>query len=309
MAETTILIIDDDEAIHREIDAILEHVVDRILHTRRPDEGILTAINRRPDVILLDINMPGMDGLKVCRHFKESEELRDTPVLFLTVDRSVRQIAKALDVGGADYIRKPCNDVELRARVRVALRTKQMFDILKEQARVDALTGLKNRVALDDALGGALAAHQRLGQPMSLLMLDLDNFKEVNDRHGHGVGDQVLQRVGAVIGARHRPYDVACRFGGDEFAVVYARSDLPDAERGARRMLSEIGKVVVVAGEQRITTTASGGLVSITEMPDGAEPADLLKAADAALYRAKCGGRDRLEVGLGDEGEDSSRPG
>jgi diguanylate cyclase (GGDEF)-like protein len=298
MAETTILLIDDDEAIHGEVDPILEHVVDRILHTRRPDQGIRMAVRHRPDVILLDINMPGMDGLKVCRHFKESEELRDTPVLFLTVDHSVRQIAKALDVGGVDYIMKPCNDVELRARVRVALRTKQMFDMLKEQARVDALTGLKNRAALDDAVSAAVAAYDRLGEPMSLLMLDLDNFKHVNDEHGHGVGDQLLQRVGAVISATHRPYDVACRFGGDEFAVVYPRSELHQAQRGAERILSAIGEIVVMAGAHRIRPTASGGLVSIEEMPPEAESADLLKAADAALYRAKCAGRDRLVVGV-----------
>jgi diguanylate cyclase (GGDEF)-like protein len=303
MAATTILLIDDDETIHDEVDAMLEHVVDRILHTRRPDEGIRMAIGHQPDVILLDINMPGMDGLKVCRHFKETEKLRDTPVLFLTVDRSVRQIAKALDVGGVDYIMKPCNQVELRARVRVALRTKQMFDMLKEQARIDALTGLKNRAALDDALEAAIAAYQRLGQPMSLLMLDLDHFKQVNDEHGHGVGDQLLQRVGATIGARHRPYDVACRFGGDEFAVVYAQTELPDAEQGARRLISGIGEITVLAGEHQVKPTASGGLVSIAEMPPGSESGDLLKAADAALYRAKCTGRHRLVVGIGDESE------
>ncbi len=298
MAEMTVLLIDDDDAIHHQVDVILEHVVERILHTRRPEEGILMAIRHRPDVILLDINMPGMDGLKVCRHFKETEELRDTPVLFLTVDHSVQQIAKALDVGGADYIMKPCNDVELRARVRVALRTKRMFDMLKEQARVDALTGLKNRAALDDALTAAVAAYERLEETVSLLMLDLDHFKQVNDEHGHGVGDQLLQRAGAVIGARHRPYDVACRFGGDEFAVVYARCELPDAERAARRLLSGIKEIVVMAGAHQVTATASGGLVAITEMARGAEGADVRKAADAALYRAKCGGRDRLEVGV-----------
>jgi diguanylate cyclase (GGDEF)-like protein len=303
MAETTVLLIDDDEAIHDAVDSILENVVEQILHSRRPDEGIRLAIRHRPDVILLDINMPGMDGLKVCRHVKETEELRDTPVLFLTVDRSVQQIEKALDVGGADYIMKPCNGVELPARVRVALRTKQMFDMLKEQARVDALTGLKNRAALDDALAAAAAAYDRLGETVSLLMLDLDHFKQVNDEHGHGVGDQLLQRVGAVISARHRPYDAACRFGGDEFAVVYARSELPDAVRAARRVLSGIKEVVVMAGGRQVTTTASGGLVSLTEMGAEAESADLLKAADAALYRAKCAGRDRLATGLGDDSE------
>jgi diguanylate cyclase (GGDEF)-like protein len=300
MAETTILLIDDDHTIHEEVDTILENVVERILHTRRPDEGIRMALQHRPDVILLDINMPGMDGLKVCRHFKETEELRDVPILFLTVDRSVRQIARALDVGGADYILKPCNELELRARVRVAMRTKQMIDLLKVQARVDALTGLKNRVALDDALSAAVAAYERLGQPTSLLMMDLDRFKEVNDRHGHGVGDQLLQRVGAVIGARHRPYDVACRYGGDEFAVVYASVELPDAERAARRLLSKLAETTLAVGRDRVRSTASAGLASITELPAGADAAAFLKAADAVLYRAKSAGRNRLEVGMGD---------
>jgi diguanylate cyclase (GGDEF)-like protein len=134
-------------------------------------------------------------------------------------------------------------------------------------------------------------------------MLDLDHFKRVNDEHGHGVGDQLLQSVGVVIGSRHRPYDVACRFGGDEFAVVYARSELPDAVRAARRLLSGIKEIVVMAGGQPVTTTASGGLVSLTEMGPDAESADLFKAADAALYRAKCAGRDRLVTGPGDESE------
>lgn len=301
MAGTTILLIDDDEAIHQEVDTILEDVVERILHTQRPDDGIRMAIQHRPDVILLDINMPAMDGLKVCRHFKETEELRDVPVLFLTIDRSVQQIAKALDVGGSDYIMKPCNEVELRARVRVALRTKRMIDLLKVQARIDALTGLKNRAALDDALNAAIAAYDRLGQPMSLLMMDLDHFKKVNDTHGHGVGDRMLQRVGAVVSSRHRPYDVACRFGGDEFAIVYASAELPDAERAARRLLTTLSGITVVVGEDRVTPTASGGLVSIMELPSGANASTLLKAADAALYRAKSAGRNRLEVGIGDD--------
>jgi diguanylate cyclase (GGDEF)-like protein len=176
-----------------------------------------------------------------------------------------------------------------------------MFDMLKEQARVDALTGLKNRAALDDALGASMAAYERLGQPMSLLMLDLDHFKQVNDAHGHGIGDQLLQRVGAVVNARHRPYDVACRFGGDEFTVVYARSELPEAKRASQRLLAGLSEIVLVVGEKQITPTASAGLVSISEMPPGVQPDELLKAADAALYRAKCAGRNRLELGRGED--------
>ena len=155
-------------------------------------------------------------------------------MLFLTIDRDVRHLEKALDCGGTDYILKPFNKLELLARVRAALRTKRMIDLLKVQARIDALTGLKNRASLDDALEAATSAHSRMGQPITLLMIDIDHFKRINDSHGHGIGDEVLRQVGSAIRVACRPYDTACRFGGDEFAVVFSDTQGFDAEQAAK---------------------------------------------------------------------------
>jgi diguanylate cyclase (GGDEF)-like protein len=297
MSDTTILVIDDDQAIHDAVEELLDGVVDWILKARHPGDGVRIAIQQKPDVILLDVNMPQMDGFKVCHLIKENESTKDIPIIFLTIDENVEHLAKALDCGGSDYILKPFNAIELDARVRVALRTKRMFDMLREQARIDALTGLKNRAAMDDALAAAISAHQRMGQSLAFLMIDLDHFKEINDTFGHGVGDSVLRGIGSTLRSRCRPYDVACRFGGDEFCVILGHTEGPDAEQVAARILSGINAVKVRAGGTRVTVGSSGGLVSAAEMPPDFEASDLIKAADEALYRAKHEGRSRLVVG------------
>jgi diguanylate cyclase (GGDEF)-like protein len=300
MSAVVALLIDDNERIHQDVeDALRPKNVDQLLHARNPGDGIRLALEHRPDLILLDINMPEMDGFKVCRLLKEAEATRDIPVLFLTIETKAIHIAKALDCGGVDYISKPFNTIELRARVRVALRNKQMVDLLKEQARIDALTGLVNRAALDDALMAATSAHQRTGQATSLLMLDIDHFKEVNDRFGHGVGDDLLRSVGDSIRHCCRPYDIAGRFGGDEFGVVFGQVEGLEAQRAAQRLMGELGTIEVDAGPSPQHVTVSAGLISTAEMPIEFEPADLMKAADAALYEAKRRGRDRLVIAEG----------
>ena len=180
--------------------------------------------------------------------------------------------------------------------MRAALRTKRLIDLLKEQARIDALTGLGNRAAMEGALSAASAAQERNGKGLSLLLLDLDRFKDVNDEYGHGVGDEVLRRVGAVIRAGCRPYDVACRYGGDEFAILLQQAAEKDVEGVAERLLESIRRVVVPAGDGMLRVTCSGGLVRAASEPRHVEPALLLQAADEALYKAKEQGRDRLEL-------------
>jgi diguanylate cyclase (GGDEF)-like protein len=297
MADTTVLVIDDDQGIHGAVEELLDGVVDWVLKAEHPGDGVRIAIQQKPDVILLDVNMPQMDGFKVCHLIKENESTKDIPILFLTVDQNVDHLAKALDCGGSDYILKPFNAIELDARVRVALRTKRMFDMLREQARIDALTGLKNRVAMDDALLAAISAHQRTGQSLAFLMIDLDHFKDINDTFGHGIGDSVLRKIGSTIRSQCRPYDVACRFGGDEFCVILGHTEGSDAEQIASRILNGIREVEVRAGGAPVTVSSSAGLVSAAEMQSDFEPSDLLKAADEALYRAKHQGRSRLVVG------------
>ena len=297
MSDTTILVIDDDVSIHNAVEELLDGVVDWVLKAQLPGDGVRIAIQQKPDVILLDVNMPQMDGFKVCHLIKENESTRDIPILFLTIDENVDHLAKALDCGGSDYILKPFNAIELDARVRVALRTKRMFDMLREQARIDALTGLSNRVAMDDALLAAISAHQRTGQSLAFLMIDLDHFKDINDTYGHGIGDSVLRKIGATIRSQCRPYDVACRFGGDEFCVILGHTEGSDAEQAASRILNGIREVEVRAGGAPVTVSSSAGLVSAAEMQSDFEPSDLLKAADEALYRAKHQGRSRLVIG------------
>ncbi|UCE85426.1 MAG: diguanylate cyclase [Deltaproteobacteria bacterium] len=295
-AERTVLIIDDDESIHPLTDAALEGVASRVLHATRPEDGIRIAMESPPSAILLDINLPTMSGLQVCRHLKEFAGTRDVPVVFLTVSKGTRQVARALDCGGADYITKPFEIIELQARVRAALRTKRLIDMLKEQARIDALTGLGNRAAMENALAAASAAYERNKQPLALLLLDLDRFKDVNDEYGHGVGDEVLRRVGAVIRAGCRPYDVACRYGGDEFAIILHQAEEKHVERAAKRLLASIQQLVVPAGDAMLRLTCSGGLVYASGGPRDVDTDTLIRAADAALYRAKEAGRDRLEI-------------
>jgi diguanylate cyclase (GGDEF)-like protein len=296
MSGITILVIDDDASIHTAVERRLEGVVDQVLKANSPTKGIQIAIQDKPDVILLDLNMPQIDGFKVCRHLQENPATRDIPIVFLTADENPANLAKALDAGASDYISKPFNAIELEARVRVALRTKQMIDLLQERARIDAVTGLNNRASMDDSLVAATSAFKRTGHPVALLMIDLDHFKKINDTYGHGVGDDVIRRVGAAIRANCRPYDLACRFGGDEFGVILAQSDTACAEQVSKRILGGINKIKIRAGGDEIEVTCSAGLASAAEMPDGFESADLLKAADEALYHAKSEGRNRLSV-------------
>ncbi len=301
MNDIRVLVIDDDEAIHDEVEhALKPHLVDHVESSYTPGDAIRAAFESPPDVILLDINLPDMDGFKVCRILKESGATRDVPVLFLTVDTNVVHLARALDCGATDYIRKPVNPIELQARVRVALRDKQLVDLLKEQARIDALTGLWNRAALDDALVAAAAAHERTAQPVSFLMVDLDHFKEVNDAYGHGVGDQLLRSAGSAIKACCRPYDVPCRFGGDEFGVIFGQIEGSDARCAANRMLNRLREVEVAVGTNTLTVATSAGLAASDALRDGFSAQDMLKAADSALYRAKKKGRNKLVV-VGEE--------
>jgi diguanylate cyclase (GGDEF)-like protein len=296
MKSVRVLIIDDDRHVFTSVSELLTGLADEVEWASLPERGIRMAMQMRPDIILLDINMPNMDGLKVCRHLKEAEATRDVPVLFLTIESNVSSLARALDCGGADYILKPFNEIDLRARVRVALRTKRMIDLLKEQARIDALTGLSNRAGLDTALASSVAAHERLGQPFALLMLDIDRFKKINDEHGHGVGDEVLREIAASLRLGCRPYDTPCRFGGDEFGIVLDQTEGEHARMTGVRILEKIRLLSPGEARSALAVSCSAGVASTAELRAGFTVDDIVKAADAALYRAKRDGRDRLRI-------------
>jgi diguanylate cyclase (GGDEF)-like protein len=296
MSGETLLIVDDDRYVHESLEEVLGGRVANILHAYEPEEALRLAATGRPDVVLLDVNLPRVDGFKLCRHLKETPSTRDVPILFVTIEANVERLARALEIGAIDYIRKPFDPLELRARVEGALRLGRMIALLRDQAWIDPLTGLKNRAALDDALDAAAAAYDRVGQPAALLLLDLDQFKQVNDEHGHGVGDELLRSVGAAIRACCRPYDTPTRFGGDEFAILYAQTDRAGAEQAAQRVLEALRNVKPPEGCAAVRTRASGGLLFAPAGGKLFRGAELMKLADEALYEAKRAGGDRLVV-------------
>jgi diguanylate cyclase (GGDEF)-like protein len=294
MPGESLLIVDDDRFVHEALEAALAGRGLNVIHAHAPEEGLRLAIQCRPNVILLDVNMPRMDGLKLCRHLKETPSLRDVPILFVTVEANVQHLARALEIGGTDYIRKPFDPIELRARVEAALRLGRMIGLLRDQAWIDALTGLRNRAAFDHALDAAAAAYDRVGQPAALLLIDLDDFKQVNDAFGHGVGDELLRCVGAAIRSCCRPYDTPARFGGDEFGVVYTQTEGEGAKQAADRVLTALRRVALLGGSVR--ARCSAGLVSTQSGHEPFSGSELVKLADEALYEAKRAGGERLVV-------------
>lgn len=296
-----LLVIDDDAHIHDLLDFHLHGVVDEVLHAVLPEQGIRMATESAPDVILLDIEMPQMDGFKVCRRLKDEETTRDIPILFLARDGNSFRIAKGLDSGATDYITKPFAPIELQARVRAAMRMKRLVDLLREHARIDALTGLYNRTSLQEALEEACARFSKRGEPFSLLMLDLDYFKRINDSYGHGVGDTVLQMTGDALRQVTRPRDVCTRYGGEEFAILMHRSGVEEAILVAERILERLRSIEVRAGDEIVRVTGSAGLASCVAETSETRSCDIthvLKIADDALYEAKRLGRDVLATRL-----------
>ena len=298
----TVLIIDDDSRISELVAFHLEGVVEAFEFATSGEAGIRIATHLPPDIILLDIDMPGIDGFEVCRQLKAESATRDVPIIFLTGDSEANRKAEALDCGASDYVTKPFDAVDLQARVRSALRTKRLIDLLRFQARIDPLTGLGNRSVFDDSLEAALADFERNGGTFGLCMLDIDHFKRINDRFGHAAGDEVLRSVGRGIATCLRPYDVASRFGGEEFAVLLGKVEVEEAVETSERLLHTIRSLEIRATTGVIAVTASAGLALVTAADHpraGARAVEaVLRSADAALYEAKMNGRDQLTVAM-----------
>lgn len=256
--------------------------------------GIEAAKSHTPDLILLDLDMPDMTGFDVCRVLKADPDLCMVPVLFLAGSATPGDKVRGLDLGAVDYITKPFDAFELRARVRAAMRTKQLQDLLIEHAHIDPLTGLPNRRALMDRLQLEWARMQRHGGEMSFIMADIDHFKRVNDAYGHNIGDKLLQEVARTIAGQCRESDLPARYGGEEFAVVVPNVAAAGAARLAERCRQEIEKVNLPAKGEPIRATASFGVADAVGVPN----AELLvDRADQALYGAKAAGRNRIAVG------------
>jgi len=290
----TVLAIDDSPEIHQLLKVRLKNLDVELSHADCGIDGFDQALAGNPDLILLDVMMPDASGFDICRKLKATTETRNIPVIFLTGASDVDQKVLGFDVGAVDYIQKPFDSAELNARVRAALRTKRFQDMLAQRAMIDGLTGLWNRAHFDQRMHEEVAAAARYDRPMSLIMMDVDKFKNLNDNHGHPFGDEVLQSVGDVLQDSARTSDWPCRYGGEEFGLILRETDLEGAVIMAERVREEIESLQLRNKAQLVPVTSSFGVVSSTQCMN---PCDLsskwmIESADRALYAAKDGGRN-----------------
>ena len=284
-----ILIIDDSPDALAVAKARLAHEGHDILCAGGGREGLEAAFRENPDLVLLDIDMPDMTGFEVCQRLKNEAATCSIPIIFLSGSGGPSDKVKGLDMGAVDYVTKPFDVFELRARVRAALRTKHLQDLLRTYALIDPLTELPNRRVLDERLRQEWARMLRHGGSLSLIMADLDHFKKINDQFGHLVGDEVLRQVARLLTEGCRQSDTPARYGGEEFAIVAPETTPAAAAELAERLRSSIGSRPLQVHGKTPAITASFGVAS---SKGRSAPEALVQAADEALYRAKSAGRN-----------------
>ncbi|WP_332852321.1 diguanylate cyclase domain-containing protein [Duganella sp. S19_KUP01_CR8] len=292
-----VLLVDDQQANLRLMHQILAGDYELFVATSGV-QALELCERGAPDLVLLDVVMPGLDGLEVCRRLKQHPDTRGIAVIFVTAGTTPEEENACWAAGGADFVTKPVNPLTLRHRVRAHLQLKQYVDTLHALAFVDGLTGIANRRHLNERLEVEWRRCLRSGMPLAVLMIDVDFFKRYNDRYGHQAGDDCLKRVaGALSSAMQRAGDLAGRYGGEEFLCL-----LPETDVAATRALAERVELAVraLAIEHLDSATApvvtiSVGAAVVHPGPDQA-PATLLQRADAALYKAKQLGRGQAFV-------------
>ena len=307
-AAVPLILVADDEPVNLAlIKRRLEWEEYRVETAEDGGQAVEAARRVLPDLIILDVMMPVLDGLQACRLLKEDPATRDIPVIFLSALDDTDTKVSALALGANDYVSKPYRVEELLARVRVAIRMKRERDRLRQRAEelrrsaeaasemsmTDALTGLLNRYGLHRALQRELSEARRYSRPLSCLLLDIDFFKAVNDTYGHAAGDAALAQAARSLTESVRGSDVVCRYGGEEFIVLAPET----AAEGARSLAEKIRRAFSASlfgdGARTFPLTLS---VGVAELRDSESGNDMIARADEALYHAKQSGRDRVEA-------------
>jgi two-component system, cell cycle response regulator len=294
-----VLIVDDNErqAQRMSTELAIEH---RPIVEADPEKAHLTA--RGPvDLIIVNVAAKGFDGLRFAAAMRSDQATRHLPILAVFDPDERAKAIKALELGINDLLPRPIDPQELAARARTQIKRKRYTDLLRnnldhslELAVTDQLTGLHNRRYMVGQLDALVSRAVKGGAPVSSLMLDIDHFKKINDSFGHDVGDEVLREFAVRLASNVRAIDLPCRYGGEEFVVIMPDTELADAERIADRIRRHVGgsPFRVDGGSELMTVTISIGCASTIGETDS--PEALLKRADAALYEAKAGGRNRV---------------
>jgi two-component system, cell cycle response regulator len=265
------------------------------------EEALMNVRDNVYDLIIVSLGVRGFDGLRLCSQIRSLPEGRNVPILVVVSEGERRKLNHALDMGVNDYLARPIDKNELLARVRTQLRKKRYTDQLRqnvqlslEMAVTDQLTGLHNRRYMSRHLDNLILSAQKSGKPLAFLILDIDYFKAINDKHGHDVGDEVLREFAGRITANVRGIDLACRYGGEEFVIVMPDTDIPLAFTVAERLRKAVEDKPFVEdlSPGNLSVTISIGIAASEGEGDSADA--LLRRADQALYRAKHEGRNRV---------------
>ncbi|MFO8155986.1 MAG: diguanylate cyclase [Pseudomonadota bacterium] len=296
----TLLVVDDEPANVQALGALLKD--DYRVRVANSGEKVLAMVQEGdqapPDLILLDIQMPGIDGYEVCRRLKEDPKTSGIAIIFVTARDAVSDEEHGLNLGAVDYIAKPFNQAIVRARVHTHMNLKRKTDLLEQYALLDGLTGIPNRRHFDDLFDRETRRCLREGQPLSVVMMDIDHFKGFNDHYGHGAGDLCLQKVaGTLDSVVARPGDLICRYGGEEFVALLPGTDANGAREVAENLRAAVEALAITHEYSSTAPVVTLSLGTATLDPHRDSEADrnpLLKRADEALYAAKEAGRNRV---------------
>ncbi|HET9478446.1 MAG TPA: diguanylate cyclase [Pyrinomonadaceae bacterium] len=288
--KANILVVDDNPDKLSLLEAALCLAGYRVTTATDGDEALSAIESYQPDLVITDVMMPRMNGYELAQRIRANPATRFIPVIMQTAaSRRAEDLRRASEVGALGYITDPTDLDLLLARTRTLLEFKAYLDVCEEAAFTDHLTGLANRRRFERQLEREVGRTMRFGHPFSLLMVDIDNFKNLNDSFGHDAGDDAIRRISKVLREGTRGIDLAARIGGEEFAVLLVETDQRGAIDVAERLRIAIKSLELTSATQ---ITASFG---VAECPIDAQTAtDILKAADVALYEAKRAGRDRV---------------
>jgi two-component system cell cycle response regulator len=294
-----ILLIDDRPASHERIAAMLndEHAAEV---ESDPNDALFRAAEGNYDLVIVSLGLENFDGLRLCSQLRSLDRTRNVPILAISESDNNARLVRGLEIGVNDYLVRPVDKNELLARVRTQIRKKRYTERLRdnvqmsiEMAITDPLTGLYNRRYMESHLGSLMEQAVARKKPLTVLVLDIDYFKAINDTHGHDAGDDVLREFAVRIKKSIRGIDLACRYGGEEFVVVMPETDLAVATMVAERLRRRIATepFPIQEGSCSMEVTISVGISALTKDDDAGK---LLKRADGALYRAKRDGRNRV---------------
>ncbi|BEH11909.1 diguanylate cyclase [Geobacter sulfurreducens subsp. ethanolicus] len=300
----TALVIDDSEVLREEIVRTLKEarLFETYLEARDGLEGFKTLLNNKVDLVLCDLEMPRMDGFRFLSMARSRGELQDLPIILLTSREDRDTKIRGLEQGASDYVTKPFDSGELVARVRVQMKVKGLQDELKRSNELlrklsitDPLTHLHNRRHLMEMVDKEFQRASRKGGALSLVILDIDYFKKINDTYGHQEGDKVLVALADIVHQRLRSYDIAARYGGEEFVLLLPETPLQEAQAIAERLRLEVQDHVFDGSLHGQVITISLGVATYpSPRIEGTD--SLFRQADEALYRAKQNGRNRVEL-------------